>query len=130
MAYEKALFDHTFQAAGDLSTKQFYAMKLDSAGKVTTCTGTTDKVIGILQNKPDADGKEAVIRMAGISKVNSDAALAIADAIGTSADGQLATYAQGTDTTKYNVGVVLVASAAAGGLAVAAINCLSQLRLS
>lgn len=123
MAYEKALFDHTFEAAGDLSAKQYYAMKLDTNGRVTTCTGTTDKVIGILQNTPDALGKEAVIRMAGISKVNSDAALAIQDFIGTAADGQLAAYTA-SDTTKYNVGTVLVASAAAAGLAVATINTL------
>ena len=84
--------------------------------------GTTDKPIGILQNAPTS-GAEAVVAISGVSKVNSDAALALGDTIGTAADGQLATYVNGTDTTKYIVGIVIAASANAGEYATAVINC-------
>lgn len=122
MAYEGQQVRTTFKAGADLSAKQFYAVKLDSTeGQVIACAGTTDKPIGILQNSP-ASGGEAIVAISGISKVNSDAALALGDTIGTAADGQLATYANGTDTTKYIIGIVIGASANAGEYATAVIN--------
>lgn len=123
MAYEGQQVRVSFKAGADLSAKQFYAVKLDSTeGQVVACAGTTDKPIGILQNAPTS-GAEAVVAISGVSKVNSDAALALGDTIGTAADGQLATYVNGTDTTKYIVGIVIAASANAGEYATAVINC-------
>jgi hypothetical protein len=64
----------------------------------------------------------------GVTKVNSDAALAAGALIGTAADGQLAAYVAGTDTTKYIIGQVLESSTAAAGLATAMVNCFSVAR--
>ena len=122
MAYEGQQTRITFKAGADLSAKQFYAVKLDSTeGQVIVCAGTTDKPIGLLQNAP-VSGGEAIVAVQGVTKVNSDAALAVGDTIGTAADGQLATYANGTDTTKYIIGIVVAASSNAGEYATAIIN--------
>lgn len=59
--------DVSLPAAGDLSTKQFLAMTIDTNGRVTTATANA-KVIGILQNKPDAIDTTARVRVQGISK--------------------------------------------------------------
>lgn len=120
-------------AKADLSGKQFYFVKLvtdldiDGNGMVDVCSGTTDIPIGILQNKPKA-GAEAEITIIGITKINGDAALGIGDLIGTSADGQVAAYVSGTDTTKRIVGQVLLAPGAAGRIGTAIINCAAPAR--
>jgi hypothetical protein len=109
-------------AAGDLSTKQYYFVKLASAKTVTVCTAVTDKPIGVLQNKPSAAGQAAEIVAIGVTKLSGDANLNFGDSIGTSVDGQAAAYTA-SDTTKYIVGQVIVDNSAAGGLVTALINC-------
>ena len=116
-----------FTASADLSGKQFYFVKLSGAGTVTVCAAATDVPIGVLQNKPTS-GQAAEVMMLGISKVSSDAALSRGNLIGTSGDGQADAKTPGTDTTEYVVGQVIEASTAAGGLATAAINCLTPVR--
>lgn len=124
MAFEIPGFcDGTRPAAADLSAKQYYFVKLNSSGQVAAITANTDKPYGILQNAPTS-GQAAEVMLMGISKVSADADLAIADPIGPSADGQAATYAHGTDTTKYIVGEVLTANTAAAGLVSVAFNCM------
>ena len=125
MAVEIPVLCKTFEAAGDLSTKQFYFMKLDSNGRVTVCTGVTDIPVGVLQNKPDALGKAAEVMMLGVSKVSADGAITLPSLIGTSADGQADAIAAGTDTTVYVAGQAIQAAAAAGNIITAAINCLN-----
>lgn len=114
--------------AASLATKQFHAVKLAADGTVVVCAAVTDKPIGILQNAPTV-GQEAEVCVFGQTKVNSDAALAVSDSIGTSADGQLAAYTV-LDTTKHIIGIVVQASGAAGGLAVAFVNCANSRTLA
>ena len=128
MAYEIPKFTHTLKAAGDLSTKQYYFMKLDAAGDVTVPTAATDIPCGVLQNKPDAAGKAAEIMSLGISKISQDADLAVGDLIGTSADGQAAKKTVGTDTTHYVVGQLLEDGGAAAAIGSALINCMNPHR--
>ncbi len=128
MAFEKPVLTNSFEVAGDMSTKQYYFMKLDANGRVTVCTGATDKPIGVLLNKPDTLGKAAEIGIIGIFSVSSDAALNEADLIGPSGDGQADAKTPGSDTTEFVCGQVLQASGAAAELAVAAINCANPFR--
>lgn len=116
-----------FTASADLSAKQYYAVKISGLNTVTVCAAVTDVPIGILQNAPTS-GQAAEVCVIGISKINSDAALSRGNLIGTAADGQLAAYTPGTDTTKYVIGQVLLASGAAGELATAVINCAAPAR--
>lgn len=125
MAFEIPLFSFSADAGADLSAAQYKFVKLNSSGQVVVCSAVTDIPVGILQNKPDTAGKSAEVMAAGISKVQGDANLAMGDQVGTSADGQAAAYVNGTDTTKYIVGQVLLDNAAAAGLASILFNCMN-----
>ena len=112
MAYESPGTDiGTFTASADLSAKQFYIVKMSGDNTVTVCAAVTDVPIGVLQNTP-ASGEQAVVRVAGVSKVSADATLAAGDIIGSSADGQAQPVVQGSETTVYNVGQALTGGAA------------------
>ena len=100
---------------------QYKFVKLSAAKVVTVCDGTTDKPIGVLQNRPKL-GEEAEVVCIGITKVRGDENLAAGASIGTSADGEAATYSV-SDNTKHIVGIVIEDNAAAGGYATAVINC-------
>lgn len=112
------------KAGADLSAvgNQYKFVKLSAINTVVLCNGVTDVPIGVLQNRP-ASGEGADVCAIGITKVQGDADLSVGNLIGTSADGQAAAYAAGTDTTKYIAGQVVEDNAAAGGYAVALINC-------
>ena len=112
MAYEQPGFDiGTFTAAADLSSKQYYFVKLASATTVNVCSGVTDKPIGILQNNPES-GEQAVVRALGVSKVVADATLAAGDVIGTSADGQTQPISLGSETPVHVCGQAIEAGSA------------------
>lgn len=123
MAYKGSQpFKITLEAGEDLSSKQYYFVKLNASGKAIVCAGVTDKPVGVLQNDPTS-GQAAEVVVVGLTKVSTNAALAIADLIGTSADGQAAAYVAGTDTTKYVVGTILVTSGGADEVTSALVNC-------
>lgn len=108
--------DISLISVGDLSAKQYRFVKMDTAGKVALCSATTDRPIGIVQNDPTA-GQAAIVRISGHSKVEADASIALGDVLGTSVDGQAATYVAGTDTTKYGMGFCTKAAGAAASVA-------------
>ena len=113
MAYESPAIDlGTLKAAADLSDKQYYFVKLASATTVNVCSAITDLPIGILQNKPDASGKQAVVRIFGISKASADGTITASRWIGTSADSQAAGITPGSDTTVYVMGQAIQAASA------------------
>ncbi len=123
---QKPILTESFKASGDLSAKQFHWVKMTANPReVIICNGTTDKPIGVLQNKPDATGKAAEVMVIGRTKVSSDVALSEGDSIGTSADGQtdIKTETTAGDTTQYVTGTIIAASGAAGEMAEAIINC-------
>lgn len=119
----------SLEAGEDLSAKQYYFVKLDTNGKAVVCTGATDKPVGVLQNNPTS-GQAAEVTVVGLTKVSSDAALAIGALIGTSADGQADAKTPGTDTTEYVVGMVLTTTGAAGVIGSVLVNCANPHRAS
>ena len=114
-------------ASADLSTKQYYLVKMSGEKTVTVCSGVTDKPVGVLQNNP-VSGAEASVCVIGVTKISGDADLAYGNLICTSADGQAAASVAGTDTTKYTIGHVIEGNSAAGGLATAVVNCAAPAR--
>lgn len=106
----------SLKAGADLSAKQYYFVELDSNGAVTACNGATDKAIGVLQNDPTS-GQAALVCILGRTKVIADAAIAIGDLLGTSADGQADPKTPGTDTTEYVKGIATKAASNAGEVA-------------
>jgi len=112
MAYETIGTDiGTFTAAADLSAKQYHFVVLASATTVNVATAITNAPIGILQNNPES-GQQAIVRIAGLSKVVADGTLAAANFIGTSADAQADAISPGTDTTVYMTGQCVEAASA------------------
>jgi hypothetical protein len=98
-------------AAADLSSNQFYFVKLASATTVDVCTAITDLPIGILQNAPTS-GQSAVVAIFGISKASADGTITAGRWIGTSADSQAAGITPGSDTTVYVMGQAIQAASA------------------
>lgn len=92
--------DLSYIAAEDLSSSQYKFVKLDTAGKVAACTARGEKSIGILQNKPKS-GEVAQVRVAGVSKVQADAAIDEGDFLTTSADAQASVVAAAASGTSH-----------------------------
>lgn len=71
--------DETFVASGDLSTYQYRFAK-QTANAVAAICGAGERITGIIQNAPAADG-QALLRTLGLSLlyVNATAAIAVGD---------------------------------------------------
>lgn len=67
MASEQNLTCISLAAAADLSTKQYYAVTVNSSGTVELCDAAGESVTGILQNDPTS-GQIATVAVGGISK--------------------------------------------------------------
>lgn len=84
-------YDESYKAGADLSAKQFFAVELTAADTVGLVNAATDRVLGLLQNKPQA-GQAAEVRILGISKAVSDGsvtAIAVGDYVGPNAAGKM-----------------------------------------
>ena len=73
MSQSAGVQDITFKADADLSSKQFYFVILDADGKASV-SGENGVVLGILQNKPSAEDKAALVRTVGTSKLKMNEA--------------------------------------------------------
>ena len=129
MAYEIAAsaVRITLPAGADLSAKQYFFVKVNSSGEAILCAAATDKPIGVLQNSPISGG-EASITVVGGTKVVTGAACDEGTVVGTDSAGKAAPYTAGSDTTKYIVGSVILASGADEELATVLVNCASAAR--
>ncbi len=133
MAYGLPSQVATFEAAGDLSTKQYHFVKLDANGKVVIVAATSDTPVGVLQNAPTS-GQAATVVISGVTKISADAAINEGALLKTSADGQATTCTpdnaidEGGSDTLAGTLVIGQAYTAAGGAAeiiTAGINCLN-----
>jgi hypothetical protein len=116
------------KAAADLSTKQFYAVDVDSAGKIALCSAAGQKAIGLLQDKPDAANKACQVAVLGVAKGIAGGALDAGALLAVTADGKLkAAVAGRTDTSdagaavdallgSYVLGRAMTAAAADGDI--------------
>lgn len=57
----------SFESAADLSGKQFYCVQPSAGNKLCALGTNSERIIGILQNKPES-GEAAAVMIAGISK--------------------------------------------------------------
>jgi hypothetical protein len=122
MAVEGQQLTWTFKADNDLSAKQFYFVKRTSTG-VDVADATSTGAIGVLQNKPK-QYQAALVCMIGVTKMSSDAALAIGNIVGPSSDGQAQVLTPGHADDPWAYGTVIdAATGAAGELATVLINC-------
>ena len=99
------------EAAADLSANQYYFVKVDSSGQVALCDTLGEKMDGVLQNDPEAQGRAATVWGVGsVSKVVASAAIAQGANVTTAASGKAVTAASGN----YIAGTALEASSADG----------------
>jgi len=78
MAYDigKGNIDLTFKAGEDLSSYQFHFVHQADDETVDLLDSGTEFPVGILQNAP-ASGELAIVRVAGVSKLKMNAAVAV-----------------------------------------------------
>lgn len=122
MATSQDAIDIVLKASGDLSSSQYKIVKLSAARTVTVCAAVTDVPVGVLQSKPAATGRAAVVRVAGSTKIQADASLTYGNLIGTSGDGQADAKTAGTDTTEYVLGIMIDSPGGAGQIGEAIIS--------
>lgn len=111
MAYGGAdVNDFSVPAAADLSASQYTFMAFDANGRGTISTDATSPIIGVLQNKPNAQDVPARIRPAGnLSKFKFGGVVNENGMICSTSDGM------GTATTAIGTFVGAIAAAAVGG---------------
>jgi hypothetical protein len=90
-------------ASADNSTKQHRFVKVSGDLTITVCAASTDKPIGILQNKP-ASGAAADVMITGVSKVILAATLSAGAEVMSDANG--AAVAAATATNR-SLGILL-----------------------
>lgn len=89
--------------------KQYCFVKLVAAHKVGLATGSGDRTVGILQNKPQVAGQAGTIGFFGVSNVMAGGAIAPDTLVGPDANGRAVANVNGKWLT-------LAASTAAGEL--------------
>ena len=84
MSYENGMNLQTFEASADLSAQQHMAMTLDSSKQLDEAA-STETCIGILQNKPAAQGRAGSVAVVGsICKAQVTGTIAVMDRLGVS----------------------------------------------
>lgn len=107
VAYENDDDFLVLPAYADYSTKQYYAMYLNSDGRARICSTNAD-AIGVLIDKPDAQDVECRIKIRGVVKGVLGYAVNAGNAVSTRSDGTF-----GPQSTTYpKVGVALRTGAA------------------
>lgn len=130
MAYDSTkLTIGTLVAAADLSTKQYYLVKLSAANTVNVCAATTDIPIGVLTNKPAA-GEACEITFFGVEKVKCGAGITAGNTIGTDNSGLAVAKTPGTDVGDYKIGQAITTSSNSGEFITAIISCPAAARLT
>lgn len=87
MSYENSLRSITLEAGQDLSTSQYRFVSVAADGQVDP-TGAGAAPDGILQNKPDAAGREALVAIDGVSLVEAGAAFNAGDDVASDSVGR------------------------------------------
>ena len=107
-AFETPILNITMgKVASDLSTKQYFIVKINGA-TVLVAAAITDTLLGVLQNKPTQTGEAPTIMVQGISKVSYADNITAGDLIGTDSSGEAIKIAEGAGTIDGVLGIALV----------------------
>jgi len=68
--------------------KQYHFVKLVGAHQVGLATGATDKVVGVLLNKPQTPGSAATVGIFGVVFVSAGGAITAGASVGPDGNGQ------------------------------------------
>jgi hypothetical protein len=89
------VIDITLEAGADLSAGQYRFVTLAADGQVDLTGSAGGTALGVLQNKPDAAGKAAVIRVVGVSKLVAAGTITPDDKLQSDASGDALAAATG-----------------------------------
>lgn len=89
MSVEQRIYDISLDAHEDLSDYQYHVMAGLGAFACTLAAAIAEDSIGILQNKPDAAGKEAEVRRVGISKAVCGGTIPVWSKVTSDANGHI-----------------------------------------
>lgn len=104
--------EKTFVAgSADLNTKQYYAVKQHTDGSIILAAAATDKIFGILQNKPLAT-EAAIVRWASTSKAKAGGTISVGAWVTATTDGTVIATTTAGDIV---IGMYLGTAAAASG---------------
>ena len=124
MTTQNASFpDSPFEASGDLSGAQYRIVaKNSSARQVFRANSDDDVIVGVLQNKPKAEGRAATVRIGGTAKVVAGAAVAAGDRVTTDSQGRAIKSTYSNADLVSQLGVAITAATAAGQLIEVLVN--------
>ncbi len=108
MAYELAKHSATLIANADLSSYQYYGVKLNTSAKVVLAS-TGDPIVGVLQDVPDAANRACEVCYSGITKAKAGALIAASAEVQVDATGRFVTKTSGE-----RAGICLQGAGAAG----------------
>lgn len=128
MAYEEVLRSISLDAAASIteatgvpgqpgssepnSGKQYRWVKITGAHQAGLATAAAnERVIGVLQNKPQVVGMASTVAMEGISLAEAGGTVAAGDGIKVDSNGRSVTWVAGTDDEGLRVGTAVTAAA-------------------
>jgi len=94
-AYEADLVNQAFVADTDLSSYQYYPVKMDSDEEAALASDAGDFMLGVLQNAPSAAGRTATVALDGITKAVGGAAITAGSKVQVGAGGKFVTQTTG-----------------------------------
>ena len=112
MAVESRIWDESFEAGADLSTKQTFLVKQDANGRIVLSAAAGDNTLGALTNDPKQNQVGAV-RILGIAKITAGAAVTLGDQLISDAAGKVIPTAAAGDRI---IGEALEAAGADGDI--------------
>lgn len=83
--------DITLAASGNLSSNQFYFVTLNSSKQIAVA-GANVECIGVLQDKPNAQGVGGQVRVFGVTKVQCNGSFNPGDKVASDASGKAVKY--------------------------------------
>jgi len=105
--------ERSFIAENDLSDSRYTLLTVGTnENEVAQATAVTDKLLGVLQNKPKA-GEAALVRFGGTTKLVAGGTISKGDYITTDGSGQAATPA-GASGENHVIGVALESASGSG----------------
>ena len=112
MSQSTASFERSFTCgASDLDAKQYYVVKQHTDGTMILAAAATDKLVGVLQNKPKV-GEAAIVRIGGTTKVVSAGTISVGAWVTADSAGKVVATTTGGDIV---LGKYLGTAAAAAG---------------
>ncbi len=110
-------------ASGDISSYRWKFMIL-SSGELTVATAITDHPVGVLQDKPAAQGRAGEVVVVGPTKMVAGEALTTPGTlISTDTSGRAIAVTPGSDTTAYILGHTVGTAGAANDILEVFVNC-------